>query len=538
MKRSRSLRFLILLFFLTCNSFANSTCYDVHLNDKSLLCIKTGIGSITAQSRAHLIEEKIARLANDYTFDPETIAVNENENEYSISGGSLTVVSLREKDIVDSKLNLKDYAQYISENIKYSILEYRTKRSPQTILLGILYSFLATIVFILMWTLIKKTQFFLITKLSSLSEKYIAKFKIKSYQIVSPHRINQLLTGLITFARFLIVLILLYIYVPLVLSFFPWTAKWTPKIIDAILDPVIHVSSVVIDYIPNLFYIAVILTFTHYSMKFVRLIFNEIELGNLAFNGFHKEWAVPTFKLVKVIAYAIALVMIFPYLPGSSSPAFQGLSVFLGVLVSFGSGSAIANLISGIVMTYMRPFRIGDRVRIADTVGDVIEKTFLVTRIKTIKNVNVTIPNAMVLGSHIINYSSSAQQDGLILHTTVTIGYDVPWSKVHELLKDAALRTELIDHEKSAFILQTSLDDFYVSYELNAFTKHANQMAQIYSNLHQNIQDSFNEAEVEIMSPHYSSLRDGNETSIPAKYRDKTYKVPPFRISNEDFTDK
>lgn len=268
-------------------------------------------------------------------------------------------------------------------------------------------------------------------------------------------------------------------------------------------------------------------------MKFVKIIFNEIETGSIAFNGFYKEWAQPTFKLLRVVAYGIALVMIFPYLPGSSSPAFQGLSVFLGVLVSFSSGSAIANTISGIVMTYMRPFKIGDRVRIADTVGDVVEKTFLVTRIKTIKNVDITVPNAMVLGSHIINYSSSAQEEGLILNTTVTIGYDVPWKQVHELLKMAAAKTQLIDLDKSPFILQTSLDDFYVSYELNAFTKHANKMALIYSELHQNIQDSFNEAKVEIMSPHYGALRDGNETTVPSKYRNKDYRSPTFQITRE-----
>lgn len=384
------------------------------------------------------------------------------------------------------------------------------------------------------WILLKKTPIFLFKKLSAFSEKYISKFKIKSYQLVSPYRVHQLLTAVITGTNVIITLILLYIYVPLVLSFFPWTAQWAPKIINYVLDPIKHVFTVVIAYAPNLFYIAIILGFTHYTMKFIRLIFNEIELGNLTFTGFHKEWAQPTFKLLKVVAYGISLVMIFPYLPGSSSPAFQGLSVFLGVLVSFGSGSAIANMISGIVMTYMRPFKIGDRVRIADTTGDVVEKTFLVTRIKTIKNVDVTIPNAMVLSSHIMNYSSSAQQDGLILNTTVTIGYDAPWIEVHQLLKSAAMKTNLIDLEKEPFVLQTSLDDFYVSYELNAFTQHASKMAKIYSDLHQNIQDAFNAGGIEIMSPHYSSLRDGNEVTIPKGSRPASYKSPSFKISTND----
>lgn len=522
------------LVFLNCHAFAVTNCFDVHLNDEPILCVKSGIGSVSAESRANLIEGKIAKLANDYSFDPASISVNESEGNFSITGGELNIISLRTKDIIDSDLNLEGYAQAVSEKIKIGIIGYREKRSPQTLLQGALYTFLATVVLILAWIIIRKGQLFLLRKTYSLSEKYVAKLKIKSYQLISPYRINQLLTGVISAIRLFIVFTLLYVYIPLVLSFFPWTAKWAPKIINYLLEPAKRLLHVVVDYIPNLFYIAIILVFTHFFMKVVRLIFNEIEQGNLSFDGFHKEWAQPTFKLLKFVGYAISLVMIFPYLPGSSSPAFQGISVFLGVLISFGSGSAIANMISGIVMTYMRPFRIGDRVRIADTIGDVIEKNFLVTRVKTIKNVDVTIPNAMVLGSHIINYSSSAKQDGLILNTTVTIGYDAPWKTVHELLKKAASRTELIDQEKQPFILQTSLDDFYVSYELNAFTAHANKMAKIYSDLHQNIQDSFNEGGIEIMSPHYGSLRDGNEVTIPTGYRDSSYKIPSFKISKSD----
>ena len=199
----------------------------------------------------------------------------------------------------------------------------------------------------------------------------------------------------------------------------------------------------------------------------------------------------------------------------------------------------MGNIIGGIVITYMRPFIIGDRVKIADTIGDITEKTLLVTRIRTIKNVDITIPNAMVLGSHIINYSTSAKNKGLILHTTVTIGYDAPWRKVHELLKAAAAATENVLTEPAPFILQTALDDFYVHYELNAYTDKPNIMANIYSNLHQNIQDKFNEGGVEIMSSHYSTIRDGNQVTIPKDYLPKEYKVPAFRLFGLNlFSDK
>lgn len=179
---------------------------------------------------------------------------------------------------------------------------------------------------------------------------------------------------------------------------------------------------------------------------------------------------------------------------------------------------------AGVVLTYTRAFKVGDRVKISDAVGDVVENNLLITRIRTIKNVDITVPNAMVLASHITNYSSSALEHGLILHTTVTIGYDAPWRQVHELLISAACATENILELPAPFVLQTSLDDFYVSYQINAFTNTPAVMARTYSVLHQNIQEKFNAAGVEIMSPHYSSLRDGSMITTPEPYLPEAYK--------------
>jgi small-conductance mechanosensitive channel len=246
----------------------------------------------------------------------------------------------------------------------------------------------------------------------------------------------------------------------------------------------------------------------------------EVEVENIRVTGFHRDWARPTFNILRFLLYAFMLVIIFPYLPGSHSPAFQGVSVFLGVLLSLGSSSAISNIVSGLVITYMRPFKIGDRVKIGDVIGDVTEKNMLVTRIRTIKNEDITIPNSSVLSASTINYSSNTRptDTGLILHTTVTIGYDTPWQDMHKALIAAANRTDLILQQPEPFVLQTSLDDFYVSYQLNAYTRSANEQQNIYSQLHQNIQDCCAEAGIEIMSPHYRSQRDGNTTTIPEQY--------------------
>jgi small-conductance mechanosensitive channel len=240
----------------------------------------------------------------------------------------------------------------------------------------------------------------------------------------------------------------------------------------------------------------------------LNFIKNEIENENLKLSGFYPDWANPTFQILRVLLLAFMFVLIFPYLPGSDSPIFQGVSVFLGFLFTFGSAGSLSNIVAGIVLTYMRQFKLGDRVKIGEVVGIVIEKSLLVTRIKTVKNEIVSIPNSTVMNNYTINYSNEAENgDGLILHSTVTIGYDVNWKLMHETLIKAAKMTESIELNPEPFVLQLSLDDFYVSYQINAYTKKPNIQAKIYSDLHQNIQDCCNQANIEILSPHFRENR-------------------------------
>ena len=210
----------------------------------------------------------------------------------------------------------------------------------------------------------------------------------------------------------------------------------------------------------------------------------------------------------------MTIVVVFPYLPGSDSPAFQGVSIFVGVLLSLGSTTAVANVVAGIVITYTRAFRKGDYVFISDVEGKIIERTAFVTRIRTPKNVEVSIPNASIMSDKVVNYSTQAKKSGITLHTGVTIGYDVPWPTVQELLLSAAAACEHIESDPAPFVLQTSLDDNYVAYELNAYTRRADLRPRIYSELHSNILDAFHTAGVEITSPHYRAVRDGNEAAM------------------------
>ena len=252
-----------------------------------------------------------------------------------------------------------------------------------------------------------------------------------------------------------------------------------------------------------------------YLVRMVLYLAREIEAGRLKFNGFYPDWAMPTFHIVRFLLYAFMIAMIYPYLPGSKSGVFQGISVFVGLIVSLGSSTVIGNIIAGLVITYMRPFKMGDRIKLNDTTGDIIEKTPLVTRIRTPKNEVVTVPNSFIMSSHTVNYSTSAREYGLIIHSEVSIGYDVPWRQVNQILIDAALNTPGVVDDPRPFVLETSLSDWYPVYQINAYIKEAHKMSQIYSDLHQTIQDKFNEAGIEIMSPHYMAVRDGNATTMP-----------------------
>lgn len=299
------------------------------------------------------------------------------------------------------------------------------------------------------------------------------------------------------------------------LGLFPATMGVSQLVADQAWKLFTSFAVSILAYLPNLFVLFLVGGFTYICIRAAKVLAHALAKGALVIHGFHREWASPTYDLVKILLILFGLVVAFPYLPGGESQALKGASIFIGVLVSLGSGSAMGNIIAGVILTYMRPFKVGDRVQIADTTGDVVEKSLLVTRVRTIKNVEVILPNNAVLGAHILNYSSNARKRGLILNTTITLGYDAPWRRVHELLIQAALRTAGVKSEPAPFVLQTSLNDFHISYELNAYTEEASRMAELYSELHKHIQEEFNHAGVEIMSPSYLALRDGNGSTTP-----------------------
>ncbi|HEY1799830.1 MAG TPA: mechanosensitive ion channel family protein [Terriglobales bacterium] len=502
----------------------------VTVNGKSLFTVR-GVLSFSAQARAQAISQRIKNLSKDVSFKPDSITVADTaENATNIMAGSVIVMSVTEQDASLAKQPRQDLARDHAQQIRSALTMLRKAYTLKSLLLGGLYALIATVILFLIFWLFGRLFPKVYGTLNGWRGTRIRSLKIQRFELLPADRITDFAIWVGKLVRFILVLVVIYFYASLVLGFFPWTSGYAQVLVGYVLAPLRLIGGAVVAYLPNLFFIAVILFVSFYLIKFIKMIFSEVRRGTIRFPNFYPEWAEPTYKIVRFLVIALTLIIVFPYLPGAKSPAFQGISIFLGVLFSLGSTSAIANVVAGVILTYMRAFKVGDRVKIADTMGDVIEKTLLVTRVRTIKNVEITIANAMVLGSHIINFSASGHQDGLILHTSVTIGYDTPWRTVHKLLVDAALATESILQQPAPFILQTALDDFYVRYELNAYTTQPSRMANIYSNLHANIQDKFNEAGVEITSPHFSSVRDGNQMAIPDDYLPKGYSAPAFRL--------
>jgi small-conductance mechanosensitive channel len=452
-----------------------------------------------------------------------------------LSAGNISGVLIALAKAVRLVLSLACLYVYIVTTL--SLFPWTQRWQVRPVLVGTFLGVLTTVVAVVLFKSIGTLIDLMNRKVDGWKGTAIKAVRLKTVEVLSEERIANLLKGAFQILRLVAYLTLGYAYVTILFSLFSFTQTWAETLFGYIMNPLWDVIKSFLRFVPNLFFILVIAYVTRYVIKFTKFLSDEVAKGTLTLPGFYREWADPTYKIVRFLILVFAAIVIFPYLPGSDSPIFQGVSIFLGVLFSLGSTSAVANIVAGVVLTYMRPFTIGDRVKIADTVGDVTEKTLLVTRVRTIKNVDVTIPNAMVLGSHIINFSSSARNPGLILHTSVTIGYSVPWKTVHELLISAATTSTHILHDPAPFVLQTSLDDSYVKYELNAYTNQPNMMASIYSELHRNIQDAFNAAGVEIMSPQYSAVRDGNRTTIPDSYLPRSYQAPAFRfvpVSNAD----
>ena len=506
----------------------------VILDGKELFRISVRVGAFMPEERAKMISERLVKVAQDYSLDIDSLRIKKQEEDADIVIGNRIIMTITENDAKAEQQTVIELTQERLEITRAAIERYREERTTRNIASKVIIALLLTAILVGVFRLISRFVNLLRTRLTDCDGNICRySFKIQKYEILNNRQAHNLIDRVLAAIKYSSALISIYFYLYFLLGIFPGTRKYANQLLDYIVSPIGAGIDGVIGYLPNLFIIGLIILVSRYVIAAIRVFFDEISKENIRIKGFYKEWSEPTYNIIRFLVLALTLISIFPYIPGSHSPVFQGISVLLGVLFSLGSTSAISNIIAGLALTYTRAFTIGDRVKIGDNKGDVLEKTLLVTRLRTIKNVDISIHNSLILNSPIINYSRATHETNLILHTSITIGYDAPWRTVHALLISAAQATENILAEPKPFVLQTSLDDFYITYEINAYTDKPRGMAKTYSELHQNIQDAFNEANLEIMSPHYTSIRDGNQTTIPIENLPDDYDAPVFIVQSQ-----
>ncbi len=480
----------------------------------TLFRLYAALGPFSAEARAAAVEDRLPQLVHAIA-EGDSVVVTDRLTESEVSVRDRLVMTVLDADAGPVGESRASLARTYADRLQVALHAAAERTSVRALILAISFALIATSVLTALLWLLQFGFPRLRRRIEALPRGRLRGIRIQQFELMSARRLSALLVSGARAVRILLTLLLLYFYVPLVLSFFPWTAGLSRAIIGYAVRPFVAAWTGFLAYLPNLFYLAAGVIIVRYVLALLRLLFGAVSTGAITLRNFYAEWADPTYKIVRVLVLAFAATVLYPYLPGANSDAFKGVSIFLGIFLSLGSSTAIGNMVAGVVLTYTRAFQLGDRVKIGETVGDVVEKTLLVTRVRTIKNVAVTIPNGTVLSNQVVNYSTLAASHRLILHTSVTIGYSAPWRRVHELLLDAARRTDHVTAAPEPFVLQTELDDFYVRYEVNAYTDRPDLMAVISSELHRNIQETFNAGGVEITSPHYRALRDGNEVTIP-----------------------
>ena len=472
-------------------------------------------GGHTPQQRAVMNATAITELGKRFNLQPDSLYLESSDIVTDLMYGDKVLASFTDQDGLWEGRTRDQLAADKRHIVVDKLKDMKKEHSLWQLGKRILFFVLVLVgQYLLFWAttwLFKKLKI----RIQRLKDTKLKPISIQDYELLDTQKQVNLLIFLANILRYAFMLLQLVLTVPLLFSIFPQTEKLAYQIFSYIWNPVKSIFGGVVDYVPNLFTIFVICLAVKYLVRLVHYLATEVQSDRLKLNGFYPDWAMPTFHIIRFLLYAFMIAMIYPYLPGSDSGVFQGISVFVGLIVSLGSSTVIGNIIAGLVITYMRPFKLGDRIKLNDTTGNVIEKTPLVTRIRTPKNELVTIPNSFIMSSHTVNYSASARTYGLIIHVEVSIGYDVPWRKVHSLLLKAAQATQGVAADPEPFVLETELQDWYPVYQINAYITEADQLAQIYSNLYQSIQDVFAEADIEIMSPHYMAVRDGNETTIP-----------------------
>lgn len=467
------------------------------------LFVVSGFSAYPAKERAGRIRDAIIKTARSSEVTVENLSITPLTDRVQLRAGEIVLLNVVDADADREGITRQTLAEVYQFRIANAISNYREDRSPEQLLRSAAIALAYLLGFLFVGWLINRVFRWLEARAERRLKRNLRDIEAKSQRLVHAGRLWLLLAALFRAIRLGAIVLLAYITLTSVLDLFPWTRSIADGLLQLFLSPLRELWGGVVEATPGLVFILVLFLVLRYLLNLMKVLFRGVETGSIQLVNFDPDWAMPTFKIVRVVLIALGIVIAYPYIPGSDSLAFKGISVFVGVLLSIGSSSVISNTFAGLSMIYRRAFKVGDRVRIDDVIGFVREIRLQTTQVVTAKNEAVVLPNSNIMHSNVINYSQLAKERGLILHTTVGIGYDTPWRQVEAMLLAAADRTDGLEKEPTPFVLQCKLGDFAIDYEINAYCSNPDRILGIYSDLHAHIQDVFNENGVQIMSPAY-----------------------------------
>jgi len=470
--------------------------------DGEELFMVIGVTAHPAEERAADITVRIEEVAEKGRGTP-AMRIQRTEFGPAVYIDESYITTVTKADQEFEGLDAPTLAKRIGERIKDEILAYRERRSES----GIMESYLAAVAWTAVFLAISAGLWlalrYLLKHIDRRIIAWVRRVENTTGKIAKTKAIISVAHVILRVIAFLIFVIFLYSYLSRVLYSFPATRGFATILLEYFTGPILGIAEAIISEVPDLLMLIVIFFITRYLLKIVRVIFENIELGLIRIEGFEAGWVWPTYRIAKVAFIIFAVIIAYPYIPGSGTTAFQGITIFLGVILSFGSSSVVSNLLAGLFVIYRRSVNAGDWIKVGDKVGSVESITVLETHLRSVKNELISIPNSQLLGSEVVNYTRQGETDGILVHTRVGIGYEEPQRKVEAMLLEAVGRTPGLRKAPEPFVLRSELADYAVVYEINAFPEALDALPRVESDLHANILDVFNENQVQIMTPSY-----------------------------------
>ena len=462
-----------------------------------------GVAAYPAERRAAEIAARIRALGATRGISPDSLKILETPLATLLVAGDLRILGVTYADAQLEGVTPPLLAEVYRRRVVEAVVRFRHDREPGYLSRQAAYALAATVAFALFVSLGRRAWRLLRARLADRYRARVHDVQIKSVEIVRGEQLWYAAQRGMGALGVLLAIIATYVYLHYVLRLFPWSRGLGNGLGSMVVRPVQGFATSVVNFLPDLVVLILLVLLARFAIRFIGVFFKRVGRGDIQLEHFDPEWALPAERILRFAVVVFALIIAYPYIPGSGSEAFKGIGLILGLMFSLGSPSVIGNLVAGMSLAVRKAFRVGDRVKIGDNLGFVTQVRLLTTYMRSMKNEEIVIPNSIILNTEVINYSTLAKSPGVIIHTNVGIGYETPWRQVEAMLLEAARRTPGVLEKPEPYVLQQKLGDFAVDYEINAYTQDAPRLGIVYSDLHRNILDIFNEFGVQIMTPAY-----------------------------------